>query len=71
MVNNGQQPLTRRGDSADLSGGGSVASDRSPRRSMRSDMIKFGFERAPHRALLKATGVTDADMGKPLSLIHI
>ena len=32
---------------------------------MRSDMIKKGFERAPHRSLLKATGVTDADMGKP------
>jgi dihydroxy-acid dehydratase len=32
---------------------------------MRSDRIKAGFERAPHRALLKATGVTDADMGKP------
>jgi len=26
---------------------------------------KRGFERAPHRSLLKATGVTDADMGKP------
>ncbi|HYF92645.1 MAG TPA: dihydroxy-acid dehydratase [Symbiobacteriaceae bacterium] len=32
---------------------------------MRSDTIKRGHERAPHRALLKATGVTDADMGKP------
>jgi len=32
---------------------------------MRSDMIKKGFERAPHRSLLKATGVADADMGKP------
>jgi dihydroxy-acid dehydratase len=32
---------------------------------MRSDQIKRGIERAPHRALLKATGVTDADMGKP------
>ncbi len=32
---------------------------------MRSDRIKKGFERAPHRSLLKATGVTDADMGKP------
>lgn len=32
---------------------------------MRSDRIKRGFERAPHRALLKATGVTDDDMGKP------
>lgn len=32
---------------------------------MRSNQIKAGFERAPHRALLKATGVTDADMKKP------
>ncbi len=32
---------------------------------MRSDMIKKGFERAPHRSLLKACGVTDADMDKP------
>ena len=32
---------------------------------MLSDTVKKGFERAPHRSLLKATGVTDADMGKP------
>ena len=32
---------------------------------MRSDRIKAGYARAPHRALLKATGVTDADMAKP------
>jgi dihydroxy-acid dehydratase len=32
---------------------------------MRSDRIKKGFERAPHRSLLKATGVTDEDMAKP------
>jgi dihydroxy-acid dehydratase len=32
---------------------------------MRSDIIKKGFERAPHRSLLKATGVTDADFDKP------
>jgi len=32
---------------------------------LRSDQIKKGIERAPHRALLKATGVTDADMDKP------
>ena len=32
---------------------------------MRSDTIKKGFERAPHRSLLKACGVTDADMEKP------
>src|SRR5512145_2270694 len=36
---------------------------------MRSDRIKSGFERAPHRSLLKATGVTDADMGKPFVAI--
>ena len=36
---------------------------------MRSDMIKKGFERAPHRSLLKATGVTDEDMGKPFIAI--
>ncbi len=32
---------------------------------MRSDTIKKGFERAPHRALLKATGVTDNDFDRP------
>jgi dihydroxy-acid dehydratase len=32
---------------------------------VRSDTIKKGYERAPHRSLLKATGVKDADMGKP------
>jgi dihydroxy-acid dehydratase len=32
---------------------------------MRSDQIKKGFERAPHRGLLKACGLSDADMGKP------
>lgn len=36
---------------------------------MRSDKIKQGFERSPHRALLKATGVTDADMQKPFIAI--
>jgi len=36
---------------------------------LRSDQIKAGIERAPHRALLKATGVTDADMGKPFIAI--
>ncbi|MBF8282522.1 MAG: dihydroxy-acid dehydratase [Anaerolineales bacterium] len=36
---------------------------------MRSDQIKRGVERAPHRALLKATGLTDADMGKPFIAI--
>ncbi len=32
---------------------------------MRSDRIKLGVDRTPHRALLKATGVNDADMSKP------
>jgi dihydroxy-acid dehydratase len=36
---------------------------------MRSDQIKKGFERAPHRALLKATGVTDDDLTKPFIAI--
>ena len=36
---------------------------------MRSDVIKRGFERAPHRSLLKAVGVSDADMGKPFIAI--
>jgi dihydroxy-acid dehydratase len=32
---------------------------------MISDTVKKGFERAPHRALLRACGVTDDDIGKP------
>jgi len=32
---------------------------------MRSDTIKVGHDRAGHRGLLKACGVTDEDMGKP------
>lgn len=32
---------------------------------MRSDAIKKGFERAPHRSLLKACGVKDEDFKKP------
>jgi dihydroxy-acid dehydratase len=36
---------------------------------MRSHQIKDGYSRAPHRALLKAVGVTDADMGKPFVAI--
>ena len=31
---------------------------------MRSDIIKKGFERAPHRSLLKATGVKDEDFDR-------
>ncbi len=36
---------------------------------MRSDTIKKGFDRAPHRSLLKAAGVTDEDMPKPFVAI--
>ncbi|PKO14714.1 MAG: dihydroxy-acid dehydratase [Chloroflexi bacterium HGW-Chloroflexi-10] len=36
---------------------------------MRSDQIKTGFERAPHRALLKATGMQAHDMHKPFIAI--
>ncbi len=32
---------------------------------MRSDIIKKGFEKAPHRSLLKAAGVQDSDFNKP------
>ncbi len=32
---------------------------------MRSDKIKKGFERAPHRSLLKALGMTDNEIKKP------
>ena len=32
---------------------------------MRSDEIKSGFDRAPHRSLLRATGVKDEDFKKP------
>jgi dihydroxy-acid dehydratase len=36
---------------------------------MRSDAIKKGYEKAPHRALLRATGVSEADMSKPFVAI--
>jgi dihydroxy-acid dehydratase len=32
---------------------------------LRSDEIKVGFQRAPHRALLKALGLSDSDIEKP------
>ncbi|GAF22740.1 LOW QUALITY PROTEIN: dihydroxy-acid dehydratase [Bacillus sp. JCM 19047] len=32
---------------------------------MRSDMIKKGIDRAPHRSLLRAAGVSEEDMDKP------
>jgi dihydroxy-acid dehydratase len=36
---------------------------------MRSDTVKKGYEKAPHRALLRATGVKDDDFGKPFVAI--
>ncbi len=33
---------------------------------LRSDIIKKGIERAPHRALLRACGLSEEDMDKPL-----
>lgn len=38
-------------------------------RSMRSNMIKKGFDKAPHRSLLKATGLKDEDFDKPFIAI--
>jgi len=32
---------------------------------MKSDVVKHGVERAPHRALLRALGCTDREMGQP------
>lgn len=32
---------------------------------MRSDIIKQGYQRAPHRSLLRATGLQDEDFNKP------
>lgn len=37
----------------------------SSKNKMRSDMIKKGFDRAPHRSLLRAAGVKEEDFGKP------
>jgi dihydroxy-acid dehydratase len=36
---------------------------------MRSDRIKQGYEKAPHRALLRATGLKDEDFSKPFIAI--
>ena len=33
---------------------------------MRSDVVKKGPQKAPHRSLLKATGLTDEEINKPL-----
>jgi len=49
--------------------GGSFYSTSKEKRVMRSDTVKQGFEKAPHRALLRATGVREEDMGKPFVAI--
>ncbi len=36
---------------------------------MRSDAVKKGFERAPHRSLLRACGIKEKDFNKPLIAI--
>jgi dihydroxy-acid dehydratase len=36
---------------------------------MRSDTVKKGFERAPHRSLLRATGLSKSDIDKPFIAI--
>lgn len=36
---------------------------------MRSDLIKKGFDKAPHRSLLRAAGVKDGDFNKPFIAI--
>jgi dihydroxy-acid dehydratase len=36
---------------------------------MRSDQIKAGFDRTPHRSLLRATGLTDGDFERPFIAI--
>jgi len=36
---------------------------------MRSDTVKKGYEKAPHRSLLRATGVKEEDFGKPFIAI--
>ena len=33
---------------------------------MRSDLMKKGLERAPHRSLFKAMGYTDEEIARPL-----
>jgi len=33
---------------------------------MRSDQVKKGIERAPHRSLFKASGLTDAELSRPM-----
>ena len=38
----------------------------SPAKKLRSAVIKEGLDRAPHRAFLRATGMADEDMAKPI-----
>ena len=40
---------------------------------MRSDLVKKGFDKAPHRSLLRATGQIkgDSDFEKPLLVLRI
>ena len=33
---------------------------------MKSNNVKLGIEKAPHRALMKALGLTNEEIGKPL-----
>src|SRR6266542_2068430 len=48
---------------------GSNGNGRFSNRTMRSDTIKKALERAPHRSLLRATGVKEEDFGKPFVAI--
>ncbi|HNX27357.1 MAG TPA: dihydroxy-acid dehydratase, partial [Phycisphaerae bacterium] len=36
---------------------------------MISDSVKKGFERSPHRSLMKAAGLADSDIRKPFIAI--
>ena len=38
----------------------------SPPKKLRSAIVKEGLDRAPHRAFLRAVGMADEDMDKPL-----
>ena len=38
----------------------------SPAKKLRSAIVKEGLDRAPHRAFLRAVGMDDDDMAKPL-----
>jgi dihydroxy-acid dehydratase len=56
------------GLSGKVTGGGAVTTaeaNEERKRRMISDQIKQGVERAPHRSLLRATGLRSEDFGKP------